>query len=466
MALPMTIAAAPTQRISYDPSAVKRFTLSNGLRVWIEPRPESESVTALLVVRAGSRYETRANNGISHFVEHMVFDGTEKWPTEEAVADAITHRGGHWNGWTDEETTTYFVQLAQHDFDLALDWLSQVVFHPTFPADKVNKERDIIFEEKLGRYGWLLNALDALGLGYDLDRDVRQALFPGSTLGLRIIGEDASLDKITRQSLLDYYHAHYQPTSSALIIVGNVDVEQAHAKTLTYFGQLPVKFADLIGLATPPLPQRGPHHVTVRGPFPTDQSTLVIGMRTVSESHPDRWPLEVLAEVMEEDLLKDIRYRRGLVYGLSAFHNQFTDAGYFGVVTQAETPKRAEVQHTIEQYFEKVRRGEITAEQVANAQAALKGRWALDMEDSTRRASWLAQWAFESSELPIPDYAAEIDTVTVSDLKRVVETYYTPERRFAGLHHPIVTVPRGARMLGVMTGIGALMWLWRRLRRR
>ena len=159
-----------------DSSAVQRFTLPNGLRVWIEPRPQAESVTVLVVVRAGSRYETSANNGISHFVEHLVFDGTEKWPTEEAVADAITHRGGHWNGWTDEETTTYFVQLAQRDFDLALDWLSQVVFHPTFPADKIDKERDIIFEEKLGdwavtagysmrwrRWGWVTISIGRCG---------------------------------------------------------------------------------------------------------------------------------------------------------------------------------------------------------------------------------------------------------------------------------------------------------------
>lgn len=451
---------------SLDPSLVQRFTLPNGLRVWIEPRPQAESVTVLVVVRVGSRYETPANNGISHFVEHLVFDGTEKWPTEEAVADAVTHRGGHWNGWTDEETTTYFVQLAQHDFDLALDWLSQVVFHPTFPADKVDKEREIIFEEKLGRYGWLLNALEGLGLGYDLDRDVRRALFPGSTLGLRVIGEDASLDKITRPALLDYYHAHYVPANSALIIVGKVDVEQARAKAMTYFGQLPARAARSNDPATPPLPRHGPQRVTVRGPFPTDQSTLAIGMRTVDESHPDRWPLDVLAEVMEEDLLKDIRYRRGLVYDLSAFHNQFVDAGYFGIVTQAETPRRAEVQQTIEQYFERVRRGAITAEQVANAQAALKGRWALDMEEGTQRASWLAQWAFEAGEQPIPDYAAAIEAVTVSDLKRMVTTYYTPDRRFAGLHHPIVTVPRGARLLGVLAGVSACVWFWRRLWRR
>ncbi len=456
----------PSTSSSHDPAAVQRFLFPNGLRVWIEPRPESESVTALLVVRVGSRYETRANNGISHFVEHMVFDGTEKWPTEEEVADAITHRGGHWNGWTNEETTTYFVQLAQHDFDLALDWLSQVVFHPTFPADKVDKERDIIFEEKLGRYGWLLNALDALGLGYDLDREVRRALFPSSTLGLRIVGEDASLDKITRQSLLDYYHAHYLPPNSALIIVGNVNVEQAHAKAMTYFGQSPAKDTNPIVPATPPLPGRGPQRVTVRGPFPTDQSTLLIGMRTVNHSHVDRWPLEVLAEAMEEDLLKDIRYRRGLVYGLGAFNDQFVDTGYFGIVTQAETRKRIEVQRIIEQHFERMRRGEITAEQVANAQTALKGRWALDMEDGSQRAAWLAQWAFEVGEQPIPNYAAAIDAVTVIDLKRLVETYYTPARRFIGLHYPIVTVPRGARLLGMITGLGMLVWLGRKLRRR
>src|SRR5512136_388999 len=123
----------------------------------------------------------------------------------------------------------------------------------------------------MGRYGWLLNALDALGLGYDLDRDVRRALFPGSTLSLRIIGEDASLDKITRQSLLDYYQTHYRPENSALVIVGQIDQASARAKVDQYFGPLPGRVAQPIGLADAPLPQRGPHHVTVRGPFPTDQ---------------------------------------------------------------------------------------------------------------------------------------------------------------------------------------------------
>ncbi len=168
--------------------SVHRFSLPNGLRVWIEPRPQTESITALLMVRVGSRYETAANNGISHFVEHLVFDGTTKWPTEEAVIDVITHRGGQWNGWTSDERTAYFVQLAHSEADLAIEWLSQIVFQPTFPADKIDKERDIIIQEKWGRNSRLLAALEVLVLCYDLERQIRRAVSPYSALSLHTIG--------------------------------------------------------------------------------------------------------------------------------------------------------------------------------------------------------------------------------------------------------------------------------------
>jgi predicted Zn-dependent peptidase len=453
----------PSSASSHRPAAVQRFTLPNGLRVWIEPRPQTEAVTVLAVLRAGSRYETPDNNGISHFVEHMVFDGTEKWPTEEEVMDVITHRGGEWNGWTGEETTTYFVQLAQRHVEVAFDWLSQVVFHPIFPPDKVDKERDIIFQEKMGRYGWLINTLDRLGLGYELDRDVRRAIFPGSTLGLRIIGEDASLDRITRPALLAYYRAHYIPANSVLIVVGKVSVEDAYALVQKYFGAVTSTSPLPSAPSTPPLPAHGPHLVTVRGPLPTDQSALMVGMRTIGLAHPDRWALAVLAEILQEDLLKEIRFRRGLVYDLHAFTDYFVDTGHLGLITEFDSPKRAEIQRVIEQYFDKVRRGEITAEQVHHAQAALKGQWALEMEDSTDRAAWLAQWAFEADGSAILDYDAAIDSVQPADVQRMVETYFTPERRYVGLHHPAVTVPHGARLLGLAAGVSALVWLARRL---
>ena len=444
-------------------STLQRFVLPNGLRVWIEPRPQTESITALLMVRVGSRYETTANNGISHFVEHMVFDGTAKWPTEEAVTDAISHRGGNSNGWTADEITAYFVQLAHSEAELAIEWLSQIVFHPTFPADKVDKERDIIFQEKQGRYGRLITALEALGLGHDLDRQIRRAVFPGSALSLRTIGEDASLDRITRDALLDYYHTHYLPANCALIITGHVAVDQIDALVRRYFG--PVAAATRLPAVpiTPPLPQRGPQRVTVRGPLPTAESELMIGARTIEWTHPDRWALEVLAEIMEEALLKAIRFQRGLAYDVEAVTEYFTDTGYFGLTTQFESQHRAEVQQSIEDYFEHVRQGHVTAEQVTNAQAALIGGHVLEMEDNLKRAEWLAQWAFAPDDWPIPDYAAAIRAVTPADMQRVLNTYFTPQRRFVGVHQPITTVPRTARLLGVTVGLNLAVWVARQV---
>lgn len=437
--------------VTSNASALYRFMLPNGLRVWIEPRPQVESITALLVVHAGARYETTADNGLSHFVEHLVFDGTEKWPTEEAVADAVTHRGGQWNAWTAEETTTYYVQLPHADAGLAMEWLSQVVFHPTFPPDKIDKERGVIFQEKMGRYGWLLNVLEALGLGYDLDRQVRRAVFPGSALSLRVIGEDNSLDRLTRPMVIDYHRARYTPANCALIVSGRCTLADLTALVTHHFGAIAARPAPAPP-PTPPLPQRGPQRVTVRGPLPSAESELLIGMRTVEATHPDRWALAVLAQIMEESLLKAVRFQRGLAYGVHAFTEHFADAGYFGLRTQIESRHRAEVQQLIEDHFERLRQGQLTEEQLRNAQVALVGAHVLAMEDGLQRADWLAQWALAPDDRPPPDYAAVIHAVTPADVQRVLDTYFTPQRRFVGSHQPIVTVPRVARLIAVTLG--------------
>lgn len=445
--------------------SVQRFRLDNGLRVWVQARPAATSATAMLVFNVGARHETAANNGISHFVEHMLFVGTERW-TENEIKDVITHRGGHWNGWTSLDRTTYFAQVADRDVATALDWLSQIAVHPTFPADKVTKERDVIFQEKFGRYGWLINTLDSLGFGYELDRDVRRAIFPQSTLGFRVIGEDSSLEQIDRAALRAYYEAHYTPENAALIIVGNVSPEAARQQAEALFGAwvprgVPAK------PSTPAWPATGPQQVTVRGPLATEQEYLQIGARTVGRTHADRWTLEVLADVLEEDLTKEIRNEQGLVYSLRALNSWFDDAGYFEIYTVAEPGSQARIMQALEAHLAQVRAGRISDERLTEAQTALKGRWALSMEDTANCAGYLADWALVlGDDEELPDYAAAIEAVTVSDLKRVVETYFTPDRRYVGVHQPIVTVTGGARLAGIIAGVGAAWWLGRKAMRR
>jgi predicted Zn-dependent peptidase len=445
-----------------EPFPLQRYRLPNGLRVWCQPRPDSQSVATLLVVRAGSRYESLSNNGVSHFVEHMLFTGPERW-TEEEIKEIIRRRGGRQNGWTGPERTTYLAHVSAQDLGIALDWLAEIAFHSTFPEDKVDKERQVIFQEKWGRYGWLINTLDKLGFGYELDRDVRRALFPDSTLGLRLVGEDASLESLDRAALLGYYRHHYTPDNAVLIAVGNVACEQVFEQAEDYFGDLE-QGGRPSAPDDPVLPAGGPHQVVVRGPLPTDQVSLMVGARTVGRAHPDRWALEVLAEILGEDLVQEIRYRRGLVYGLWAYNTFFDDTGYFVISTMSERDKREAILSTVEEHLERVRQGGVNAERVAEAQTALKGRWALVMEDNVERAMWLARWVSAlSADEPVPDYQAAIDAVTPEDLSRVVVTYFTPPRRYLGLHQPVVTVASGARAVEIAAGLGLSAWIARRL---
>lgn len=458
-------APAGVDLVQSEPFPLTRATLPNGLRVWVQPRADSESVTAMLVLRAGSRDETTANSGVSHFVEHMLFTGTERW-SEVEIKEVIAKRGGRWNGWTGAETTTYFAHVAAQDLEIALDWLDQLVFHPTFPADEVGKEREVIFEEKSGHYGCLYGVLDRLGLGYELWREVTQALFPGSTLALRVVGEDASLESLDREALLAYYEAHYTPRNAVLVIAGSVQVEQVLARATELLGDAEGT-AGPVPLEVPPMPQGGPYRAVVRGPMLTDQVTLMVGARTVGRAHADRWALAVLAEMLSKELTEELRYEQGLVYGVGAYNNWYADAGYFAVSTDSDASKTEAIRRAIEARIEEVRGGEVDAQSVADAQSALAGSWALTMEDTEARAGWLADWAFLLGPAePVPDYLARIEAVTPQDLTRVVATYFTPERSFVGMHDPILTLAGAAWLGGGVLAAGLAAWGYARLRRR
>lgn len=443
-----------------QPFELHRFTLANGLRVWCQPRSDSKSVVVFLVVRVGVRNEGKSNNGISHYLEHMLFTGTERWDEDE-ISDMIEKRGGYSNGWTGTESTMYFAEMSAQDFDIAMDWASEIVFHSTFPEDKVDKERNVVFQEKWGKYGWIINTgrrfFESLGFGYDLRKTVERLVFPNSSLTLGYLWEDEALDNIDRKALLDYYHTYYMPNNATLLIVGNVTPEQALEKTKHYFGNLEKgtspKFPE-----TPDLPDDGPYNVIIRGPLPTNQCRLRIGARTVGPTHPDRWVLEVLGDMLSTSLLKEIRNKRGLVYWVWAHNTMYSDVGRFEIGTRSEGDKRELIQQIIEEHLEKIRQGDIDPEKVVEAKTALKGRWALRMERNFGRVHWLNGWVLAlADDEPLPDYEAKIDAVAPEDLTRVLNTYLIPQRSYAVMHLPILTVYRGVWLAGGVIVLGGLV---------
>ncbi len=464
------VAAQETITVTQEqPFELHRFTLENGLRVWHQPRPDSKSVIVFLVAHVGVRNEEQSNNGISHYLEHMLFTGTERWDEDE-IKDIVDKRGGHWNGWTGTERTMYFAEMAAPVFEIAMEWVSQVVFHATFPEDKVDKERNVVFQEKWGKYGWLINTgrrvLDTFGLGYDLDRTVEQFVYPKSSLTQGYYWEDEALEQIDREALLAYYRTYYVPNNATLLIVGNVTPEQVSAATRQFFGDIPTGIAP-VRPATPPEPEAGPYHAVIRGPLPTYQARLSMGARTVGPTHSDRWPLDVLGDMLNTSLYKEIRYKRGLVYGVWAYNATYSDVGRFEIGTRSEGDQRELIQQIIAEHLDAIRQGDIDPEKLADAKNALKGRWALRMENNFGRVHWLNNWTLSLADTePVPDYTANIEAVTPADLTRVLNTYFTPERSYMVTHVPILTVYSGAWLSAGFLGFGVVAIIVFRKRRK
>src|SRR6185436_15833685 len=325
-----------------------RERLANGLRLWLKPRPGTGTVVLLLQAPVGSRSETEANNGISHFLEHMLFTGTERW-SEQEVGDVIRRRGGEVNARTSREDTVFWLHLKSEDLELGFDWLSQVIFQPKLLEEKFDKERQVIIQEKGGEIGRLEQVgewVEDIGLGWNVFRAVRHRLYPKSSLLLPVIGEDKSLRRIRYADLLAHYRQHYVPNNMSLIVVGDVDAKRLAERAAHYLGGFPAGVVPPRP-ATPPPPEGG-FDLRLRGPNLNDQGQLLLGAPLPGLNHPDRWALSVLSEILDTVLTQDIRFKRGLVYGIDVYPSLYTDCGYFVVYTTSDSAKFPEILAEVE----------------------------------------------------------------------------------------------------------------------
>jgi predicted Zn-dependent peptidase len=446
----------------FDPA---RFRLNNGLEVWVQSRPETPAVALRLMARVGSRYETTENNGISHFLEHMLFTGTEQWDEAE-VAAVIDRLGGYSNGWTSYDATCYWTDVRRDYLPQAMEWLAQLVVHPTLAADQMDEERQVILQEMGGELGLVYHLMEQLGFGYDLGRAISAALFPDSMLVQPIIGDQASLESVDHAQLLEHYRTYYTPDNMLLVVVGDVTPDEVRDLAEIYLGQMSPGGGPSARPGAP-APFSGPASIRLRGPNINDWGTLSIGYRTVGAGHPDRYALQVAAEVLGFRLDESVRYERGLVYSIGTWNNNYSDAGYFGVWTSSEGKNVAEIQPLIEAEMERLREEAISSDDLARAQTGINGRSALWLETNGAQADYLADVAtWLPSGRPVPDDFAGIDAVTAADVQRVAQTYFVPERRYTALYRPALTLTGATIGGGAFAAVVVLLLLYRRWRRR
>jgi predicted Zn-dependent peptidase len=447
-----------------------RSRLGNGLRLWVKPRPGTGTVILLLQIPVGSRHESKANNGLSHFLEHMLFTGTARW-TEQEVVEIIRRRGGESNARTAHEDTVIWLHLKAEDLDLGLEWLAEVAFRPKLSEEKFAKERQVIIEEKGGEIGPLETVgdlIEDLGLGWNVFRAVKHRLYPHSSLLLPVIGKDKSLRRIGYADLVAFYRRHYLPNNMALIVVGDVDPAVVAERAAEHLGAFPA--GELPPRPDSPLPPAGGFNLRLSGPNLNDQGQLLLGAPLPGLHHPDRYALGVLAELLDTVLTQDIRYQRGLVYGIDVYPSMYSDVGYFVIYTTADTAKFPEILTEVEARLAQALAGGFDDAAVAEARSAIRGRLLLGMESNADVGWWLAEMSlFTPEDQPVPNLFAEVERVSVEDVTRVARAYLRPEQRFRSIHRPGLTPATLAKpaVLGVGLGLAALgSWWWARGRKK
>ncbi|HET9946452.1 MAG TPA: pitrilysin family protein [Patescibacteria group bacterium] len=397
----------------------KRTQLSNGLRVITVPMPSFESVTVLVMVGAGSRYENKKNNGISHFLEHMAFKGTKNRPSALEISGLIDGIGGEFNAGTGREFTDYYIKTQSTHLELCIDLLSDMLQNLLLDKEEIEKEKGVIIEE-INMYED--TPMRKLG-------DVYEHLLYGDTpMGWDVTGTKEVIRSITQEDFANYMKSLYSPDNMSIVIAGGIDEGKTLELVEKYFGQMPKN--PIIKAEKVVETQKKPAFALKTKQ--TEQVHFGIGVRTVGLHHQDRYPLDVLAAVMgggmSSRLFHEIREKRGLAYYVRTSSYNNVDCGTL-ISTAGVDPARAEeaVKVMMEEY-RKIKDKKISDEEVRKAKEYMKGHFVLDLEDSRSVAELYSSQEILEGTIDNPDeILKKIDAVTPTQVREVAAKYLINE---------------------------------------
>ncbi len=392
--------------------------LQNGLRLITIPMPSFESATVMVMVGAGSRYETPKNNGISHFLEHMAFKGTKKRPSAMAIASLIDGIGGEFNAFTSKEITGYFVKASKDHVDLCLDVLSDMLQNSKLDKAEIEKERGVILEEIN-----LYEDTPSRKIG-----DVYESLlYKDTPMGWDIAGRKEVIKAITREDFISYMQSLYSAHNITVVVAGGIDVKKTEELVEKYFAKMPrfdtVRYIPLVENQVKP--DLYIKHKT------TEQVHIGVGFRTVPINSDERHQLSVVSSIlgggMSSRLFSEVREKRGLAYYVRTGSESYQDGGNL-VSTAGLDPKRVEegIQVIIEEYS-KFSKGKanITKGELAKAKEYLKGHLVLELEDSRFVAAFFAQAELLEEKVETPEELLKaIDKVTLDQVETVAKKYF------------------------------------------
>ncbi len=417
----------------------QKTTLDNNLRIIAVPMPDSLTATVLILVEAGSKYETKEINGLSHFLEHMCFKGTKKRPRSIDISSELDNIGAIYNAFTSMEYTGYFAKARPNHFDTILDVVSDIYLNQIFDPKEIDKEKGVIVEE--------INMYEDLPM-----RRVQELfttlLYGDQPAGWDIAGRKEIIKKLNQEDFLRYRQEHYLSQSTLVVVAGKFNEEKAIEKTKQAFSEIK------ISKKTPKVKtiehQEKPEVLLKHRE--TDQTHLVLGVRAFDIFDERRYILEVLSDILgggfSSRLFQKIREEMGAAYYVSADADLYTDHGYLAASAGVDHNKINEVIEAMLEEFKKLTEKPVENKELERAKEHLIGRLIIGLETSDQLAGFYGGQEIITREILTPeDTIGKIQAVKNEEIIAVASEIFQNQKLNLAIIGPFKEKERFEKLL-------------------
>jgi predicted Zn-dependent peptidase len=398
----------------------KKTIFNNALRIITVPSKSTQTVTVLVLVGTGSKYEKEDEKGISHFLEHMYFKGTKKRPSSLEIAETLDKVGGIYNAFTSQEYTGYFAKVSREHFDLALDWVSDIFLNSTLPEKEIEKERGVIIEEINMRKDHPMEHVQVLW---------QKLLYGDQPAGWDVAGEIETVSKISRKDLLEYREAQYIASNTIICLAGNFNEKEGINKVKKFFSKIKIGKSR----EKPKVIEKQERPEIVFEKRETDQTHICLGVRGFNLFDERRYVQEILALIlggmMSSRLFERIRTKLGIAYYIETDAFSDPDTGYLVTRAGLSNEKLEEGISEILKEYRKIKREGVSKSELKKAKDCLKGKMNILLESSDAKASFFATQEILEKRILTPDQIfKKIDKVSQNDILKLAREIFRPEK--------------------------------------
>lgn len=373
----------------------------------------TETATVFIMVGVGSRYESEKQAGLTHFIEHMLFKGTEKRPNTLTISEELDSVGGEFNAFTAKDRTAYYAKVDAQHIERALDVLADIYLNSKLEQAEIDREKGTIIQE-LNMYEDA--PMRTVGDVFD------QLIYPKHPLGRHIIGYKKTISSFKRKDFVNYMKSFYLANDTVICVAGKFDEKKIVEKIKKYFA----KMDDGKKPAVKKVVEKQKKPMMAIKQKQTDQTHFVLGVRAYHQEHKDRFALGILSTIlggnMSSRLFIEVREKRGLAYSIHTDTDTYADCGYLSTQAGVEHENLELTINTILEEYRKIATEKVSEKELRNAKDYIKGRSVMGLEQSDEVAMYCADQEVRKNEIMSPEeYFENIETVSTEDVLRVAK---------------------------------------------